>query len=83
MLCDGLSKAGYEFAIPDGAFYLFPKTPIKDDVRFCQILLEERILGVPGSGFGRAGYFRLSYAVPDSTIRDSIEGFGRAIRKVK
>ena len=83
MLCEGLYKAGYEFTIPDGAFYLFPKTPIKDDVRFCQILVEERILGVPGSGFGRAGYFRLSYAVPDSTIRDSIEGFGRAIRKVK
>lgn len=83
MLCDGLSKAGYEFTKPDGAFYLFPRTPIKDDVRFCQILLEERILGVPGSGFGRAGHFRLSYAVPDSTIRDSIEGFQRAIQKVK
>jgi len=83
MLCEGLSKAGYEFTTPDGAFYLFPKTPIEDDVLFCRILLEERILGVPGSGFGRAGYFRLSYAVPDSTIRDSIEGFKRAIRKVK
>ncbi len=83
MLCEGLSKAGYEFTKPDGAFYLFPRTPIKDDVRFCQILLEERILGVPGSGFGRAGYFRLSYAVPDITIRDSIEGFKKAIRKVK
>jgi aspartate aminotransferase len=83
MLCEGLSKAGYKFTIPDGAFYLFPKTPIKDDVRFCQFLLDERILAVPGSGFGRAGYFRLSYAVPDSTIRDSIEGFERAIRKVK
>ncbi len=82
MLCSGLSKAGYEFTTPEGAFYLFPKTPIKDDVRFCQRLLEERILGVPGSGFGRAGYFRLSYAVPDSTIHESMEGFKRAIRKV-
>jgi len=82
MLCEGLSNAGYDFTTPDGAFYLFPKTPIKDDVQFCRILLEERILGVPGSGFGRAGYFRLSYAVPDVTIRDSIEGFKRAIRKV-
>lgn len=83
MLCEGLSKAGYFFITPEGAFYLFPRTPIKDDVRFCQILLEERILGVPGSGFGRSGYFRLSYAVPESTIRDSIEGFKRAIQKVK
>ncbi len=82
-LCEGLSKAGYDFTKPEGAFYLFPKTPIKDDVRFCQILLEERILAVPGSGFGSAGYFRLSYAVPDSTILDSFEGFERAIRKVK
>ena len=83
MLCEGLSNAGYDFTTPEGAFYLFPKTPIKDDVQFCQILLEERILGVPGTGFGRAGYFRLSYAVPDATIRDSIEGFQKAIRKVK
>ncbi len=83
MLCEGLSKAGYQFTRPDGAFYLFPKSPIKDDVRFCQILLEERILGVPGSGFGRSGYFRLSYAVPDSTIRDSLEGFAAAFRKAK
>ena len=83
MLCGGLSKEGDDFTTPEGAFYLFPKTPIGDDVRFCQILLGERILGVPGSGFGRAGYFRLSYAVPDSTILDSIEGFERAIRKVK
>ena len=83
VLCEGLAQAGYEFAKPDGAFYLFPKTPIPDDVRFCRMLLDERILGVPGSGFGRAGHFRLSYAVPDATIRDSIEGFGRAFRKAK
>lgn len=83
LLCNGLQKAGYEFTTPEGAFYLFPKTPIPDDVRFCQILLAERILSVPGSGFGRAGYFRLSYAVPDSTIQASLEGFQRAIQKVK
>lgn len=80
MLCAGLSKAGYQFTVPDGAFYLFPKTPIQDDVRFCRFLLEERILGVPGSGFGRAGHFRLSYAVPDWTIRDAMEGFTKAMR---
>jgi len=83
MLCSGLSKAGYDFTTPEGAFYLFPRTPIKDDVRFCQFLLEERILGVPGSGFGRAGYFRLSYAVPDLTIHESMEGFKKAIQKVR
>ena len=83
LLCAGLAQAGYDFIKPDGAFYLFPKSPIKDDVRFCQILLAERILGVPGSGFGRAGYFRLSYAVPDVTIRNSMEGFAAAMRQAK
>ena len=82
MLCQGLAEAGYEFNIPEGAFYLFPKSPISDDVRFVNILQEELILAIPGSGFGAPGFFRLSYAVPDSTIEKSLTGFKRAIEKV-
>ncbi len=80
-LCEGLARAGYEFSVPEGAFYLFPKTPIKDDVAFCQLLIDELILAVPGRGFGRAGYFRISYAVPDQAISGSMEGFSRAMHK--
>ncbi len=82
MFCQGLSEAGYEFNIPQGAFYLFPKSPITDDVKFLSILKDELILAVPGVGFGAPGYFRLSYAVPDATITGSFEGFKRALEKV-
>jgi aspartate aminotransferase len=81
MFCEGLAAAGYEFNIPEGAFYLFPKSPLADDVQFLNILKEELILAVPGAGFGAPGYFRLSYAVPDSTIAGSFKGFKRALEK--
>ena len=82
MFCQGLADAGYEFNIPQGAFYLFPKSPIPDDVKFLSILKDELILAVPGVGFGAPGYFRLSYAVPDATITGSFEGFKRARERV-
>ena len=82
ILSQGLLDAGYELDIPEGAFYLFPKSPIEDDVKFVKILQENRILAVPGSGFGGPGYFRLSYAVPDKTIADSITYFKSAINSV-
>ena len=80
MLCDMLGELGYQFVKPEGAFYLFPKTPI-DDVEFVRELLAERILVVPGSGFGRAGHFRISYCVADSTIERSRDGFARVAEK--
>ena len=82
MFCQGLSDAGYDFTVPEGAFYLFPKSPIPDDVQFLNILKDELILAVPGVGFGAPGYFRLSYAVPEDVISGSIEGFRRARNKV-
>jgi aspartate aminotransferase len=78
LLCHGLAEAGYEFNLPEGAFYLFPKSPIPDDVKFVNLLQEELILAIPGIGFGAPGYFRLSYAVPNSTIEKSLPGFRRA-----
>jgi aspartate aminotransferase len=82
MLCQGLAEIGYEFNVPEGAFYLFPKSPISDDVKFVSMLKEELILAVPGVGFDGPGYFRLSYAVPDSTITGSMKGFKSAFAKV-
>jgi len=80
-LCRGMTEAGYSFIKPEGAFYLFPKSPITDDVKFVNILLQENILAVPGSGFGTPGHFRLAYCVADKVIEGSLEGFRRAIRK--
>ena len=54
-----------------------------NDVAFVRILQEEGVLAVPGSGFGRAGYFRLSLTVPRDTIERSMPGFARALAKAK
>ncbi len=81
LLCDGLSECGYEFVKPKGAFYLFPKTPIRDDVAFVKALQEELILTVPGSGFGAPGYFRIAFCVDDDTIRWALPGFERVLKR--
>ncbi|MFW5958185.1 MAG: pyridoxal phosphate-dependent aminotransferase [Desulfosalsimonas sp.] len=83
LLCDGLAEHGYSFTRPAGAFYLFPRAPVKDDVEFVQALQEELILAVPGSGFGAPGYFRLTYCIPDQTIKDAMPGFKRTLEKFK
>lgn len=82
-LYDGLRGAGYECHRPEGAFYLFPKSPIPDDVAFVRELLEENILAVPGSGFGGPGYFRLAYCCSYDSVERSLPGFRRVIDRVK
>lgn len=82
-LYKGLKSAGYECFEPPGAFYLFPKSPIHDDVAFVRLLVEENILAVPGSGFGGPGYFRLAYCVDDHTIERALPGFARAMDKAR
>ena len=81
LLCKGLADSGYDFFTPAGAFYLFPRTPIPDDVKFVQALQEELILAVPGSGFGGPGHFRIAFCVADETIINAIPGFKRVIKK--
>jgi aspartate aminotransferase len=83
LLCDGLAGFGYEFIKPPGTFYLFPRSPIPDDVEFVDALKEERILVVPGSGFNGPGHFRIAFCVGDDTIKNSMPGFGKAIAKYK
>jgi len=82
LLCDALSAMGYEAPRPQGSFYVFPKTPIPDDIEFIGILQSEGILAVPGSGFGRPGYMRLSLTIPRRDLEASLAGFGRAIQSV-
>jgi len=80
LLCGMLGDLGYSFNRPEGAFYLFPKSPI-DDVEFVRELQRERVLVVPGSGFGGPGYFRISYCVEDRVIEGAAEGFGKVAKK--
>jgi aspartate aminotransferase len=80
MLCKGLEMLGYEFQKPEGAFYLFPRAPGGDDLKFVEALQKELILTVPGRGFGLPGYFRIAFCVDDGVIERSMDGFARAIR---
>jgi aspartate aminotransferase len=82
VLCDALAAIGYEVRRPEGAFYIFLKTPIADDVAFTKILAQEGVLAVPGAGFGRAGYIRLSLTIPMERIEKSIAGFQRAFHSL-
>jgi len=73
-----LMEAGFECVKPRGAFYMFPKSPIPDELEFVRTLQqEERIMVVPGRGFGREGYFRIAYCVPMEKILKAREGFLR------
>ena len=81
LLCDGLSRCGYEFVKPKGAFYLFPKSPIADDVEFVHALQEELILTVPGRGFGCPGFFRIAFCVDNDTITRALPGFERVLKR--
>ena len=83
LFCEGLADAGYDFTTPSGAFYLFPRTPIDDDVAFVRALQEELILVVPGSGFAGPGHFRIAFCVDDDTIINSLPGFKRVMQKYK
>jgi aspartate aminotransferase len=81
-LCEGLAELGYEFIKPSGTFYLFPRAPGGDDMKFVQLLQEGMILTVPGRGFGYPGHFRIAFCVADDVIERSMEGFAAAIRAV-
>ncbi len=83
LLCNGLAECGYDFVKPPGAFYLFPRSPIPDDVAFVQELQKELILVVPGSGFGGPGHFRIAFCVEDETITGAMPGFKKVMEKYK
>ncbi|MCB2192619.1 MAG: pyridoxal phosphate-dependent aminotransferase [Deltaproteobacteria bacterium] len=78
-----LDEAGYEYVRPGGAFYVFPKSPIADDVKFCKIAIEQNLLLVPGSGFMGPGYFRIAYCCDDATIINSVDAFKKSLAAAK
>jgi len=82
VFCRILAETGYEFLPPKGAFYVFPKSPIADDVEFVSRLQDQKILAVPGKGFGAPGYFRLAFCVDDSVIERSEDAFRKAMESV-
>lgn len=83
IMCDALTKIGYDLIKPEGTFYIFPRTPISDDVAFVRELQKHLVLATPGSGFQRAGHFRIALCVSEETIKRSIPGFRQAYEKFK
>ena len=83
LLCDELARIGYDVRKPEGSFYVFLKTPLADDIAFVRLLAREGVLGVPGAGFGRGGYIRLSLTVPEEMIRKSFPGFAAAFQATR
>ena len=81
ILCDALNSMGYDAPRPQGSFYVFPRTPLADDVAFIRLLQAEGILAVPGTGFGRGGYMRLSLTISKDDLLRSLPGFERALRR--
>ena len=81
-LYEGLTGLGFECVYPEGAFYLFVKSPIEDEKDFCEIAKRENILLVPGSAFGCPGYVRIAYCVSYDTIINSMEGFGKIAKSL-
>jgi len=77
---DILVDAGYEVIKPGGAFYIFPKSPVQDDIKFVRNLQKHHILAVPGIGFGKQGYFRLAYCVEMDIIERSKPYFKKALK---
>jgi aspartate aminotransferase len=79
-LYSNLAEMGYSIVKPQGAFYMFPRSPIEDDAAFVREIQKHNVLVVPGRGFGAPGYFRISYCVDDWVIEGSLKGF-KAVAK--
>lgn len=75
LLYESLLSYGFECAKPEGAFYLFVKSPIEDDVEFCNRAKKYNLLIVPGSSFTCPGYTRIAYCVSYDTIKNSLPSF--------
>jgi aspartate aminotransferase len=83
MIYEILIESGFEVMKPMGAFYIFPKSPIPDDIKFVRTLQKHHILAVPGVGFGKQGYFRLAYCVDLDMIERSRKYFNEVGNAVK
>jgi len=75
ILCEALREYGYEVVQPDGAFYLFVKSPIGDSIEFAHKAKEEGIIIVPGDDFAARGWMRIAYCVSKDVIDRSMPAF--------
>ena len=82
-LYNGLTECGFECIKPEGAFYLFVKSPVADEKEFCNTAKKYNILIVPGSSFGCPGYVRMAYCVAYETIVNALPKFAELAREYR
>jgi len=82
LLVTELTAMGFSMVRPDGAFYLFPKSPMADDVEFVKLAQKHHILLVPGAGFGAPGFFRIAYCVDKGIIERSLPAWSTLAKEV-
>lgn len=83
LLYNKLTELGFEMVKPGGGFYLFPKSPIADEMEFIRMAQKYRILLVPGSGFGAPGFFRIAYCVDTEMIERSLPLWEELAKEVR
>lgn len=81
LLYHGLTELGYECVRPQGAFYLFVKSPEPDAKAFSERAKKYDVLVVPGDSFGCTGYVRVSYCVSEQTIKDALPVFAEIMKE--
>jgi aspartate aminotransferase len=79
---DNLTTMGFRMVKPDGAFYIFPESPIPDDIEFIKTAQKHNILLVPGAGFGAPGFFRIAYCVDKGMIERSLPAWRELAKEV-
>ena len=82
VIYEGLTKLGFECVKPEGAFYLFVKSPVEDETVFCEAAKKHNILMVPASSFGCPGYVRIAYCVSYETIVNSLPHFAEVAKEM-
>lgn len=81
LLVNELTGMGFKMVKPDGAFYLFPESPLADDIEFVKLAQKHHILLVPGAGFGAPGFFRIAYCVNMGMIERSLPAWRNLARE--
>jgi aspartate aminotransferase len=81
LLYDNLTTMGFSMVKPQGGFYLFPRSPLADDIEFVRLAQKHNILLVPGSGFGAPGYFRIAYCIDAAIIHRSLPAWEKVAQE--
>jgi aspartate aminotransferase len=82
-MVSALRQMGYELHVPQGTFYLLPRSPLADDWAFAERLAEKKILVLPGTIVEEPGYFRISLTANDEMIEQALPGFAAALAEAR